>query len=197
MLSPPAPALARGEQVSSPDCCQQCNSPLLVIGEHRACENCGWHTPGFEQLQPKDIYSDLAESFRDVLETAAAQAEANVSESMRVFEAWRTHERSDQDLRLAAFRAKFLSKKLPRKTPEKASRKHAEPEKLNTLAQRVAEILKNPDHYPTMSYEETAHAVGKSQSTVRRWCDEKDGKLQRAKGGRVLTSSVIACLKGE
>src|SRR5215468_8681513 len=44
--------------------CPRCSKPLLEIDDHKACEDCGWHTEGFEKLQepasPDDYVAKMA-----------------------------------------------------------------------------------------------------------------------------------------
>jgi hypothetical protein len=59
--------------------------------------------------------------------------------------------------------------------------------KTDEISDEVRRKLEDVRGNPTMSFEEAGHAISKSVSTIRKWCDA--GKLEK-RSGRVTTKSV-------
>jgi hypothetical protein len=158
--------------------CPNCNSDLRILplesgGEHRACGQCGWHTPGFEKLQiEKSPWLEamaLADKQRQAIGQQVADVFRQQDEQLRRYF---LGEPSETEQWVLDFRKKFPS---PAATPAPAA------ELPNAVVQPqpvLAVPKKNPGRPrkdDLRQFAQQLKAAGKTEEEIRAAIKEKFG----------------------
>ena len=197
--------------------CKYCESPLLEIFTHKACEACGWHTEGFEKLRPpQNLVSQISgeDTFVGLVARQSKVWEDQFAQIFRATIGGPYPEPMEQKWRrVVAFQEKWITRDksmhepvieiLPLERAKAALPDGSEArsetaieitpppkeDKEDDVAERVRLAMEEPTQYPMMRIAEAAHALQKTKSTIHRLKNE--GKIQ-GRDGRILTESLIA-----